>query len=72
MLLYFFDKLFVYKYRQSFTVIVVKQTTIKNIDTLKEDVYIKETPDGVLELHLDTDDGNGSLAKTGDEIEIMI
>ena len=40
--------------------------------TIFEDVYIKETPDGALELHLDTDDGNGCLAKTGDEIEILI
>ena len=40
--------------------------------TIFEDVYIKETRDGELELHLDTDDGNGCLAKTGDEIEIMI
>lgn len=30
------------------------------------DVYIKETPLGELELHLDTDDANGNLIKTGD------
>ncbi len=40
--------------------------------TLFEDVFIKESEDFTLELHLDTDDGNGSLAKTGDEIEIFI
>ncbi len=39
--------------------------------TIFEDVYIKENPNYVLELHLDTDDGNGSLAKTGDEVEII-
>ena len=40
--------------------------------TLFEDVFIKESPDFTLELHLDTDDGNGFLAKTGDEVEIII
>ena len=40
--------------------------------TLFENEYIKESPDFTLELHLDTDDGNGSLAKTGDMIEIII
>lgn len=35
------------------------------------DVYIKETPSGVLELHLDTDDANGNLLKTGDVAEII-
>ena len=40
--------------------------------TIFEDVYIKEDPNFTLELHLDTDDGNGSLAKTGDDIEIFI
>ena len=40
--------------------------------TIFDDVWIKESEDFTLELHLDTDDGNGSLAKTGDEIEIII
>ena len=40
--------------------------------TIFEDVFIKESEDFVLELHLDTDDGNGSLAKTGEEVEIII
>ena len=35
------------------------------------DVYIKETPNGVLELHLDTDDANANLLKTGDFAEII-
>jgi len=35
------------------------------------DVYIKETPNGVLELHLDTDDANGNLVKTGDVAKII-
>ena len=39
--------------------------------TLFEDVYIKEDEKFTLELHLDTDDGNGSLGKTGDEVEII-
>jgi len=33
--------------------------------TLFKDVYIKETPNGILEVHLDTDDGNGALVNTG-------
>ena len=40
--------------------------------TLFEDVYIKEDPSFTLELHLDTDDGNGALASTGEEVEILI
>lgn len=40
--------------------------------TVFEDVYIKESPDFTLELHLDTDDGNGAMAKTGEEVEIFI
>lgn len=40
--------------------------------TIFEDVFVKESEDYTLELHLDTDDGNGSLAKTGDEVEIFI
>ncbi len=40
--------------------------------TMFEDVFIKEDPSFTLELHLDTDDGNGSLSKTGDEIEIIL
>ena len=40
--------------------------------TIFEDVFIKESPDFTLEVHIDTDDGNGALAKTGDEIEIFI
>ena len=40
--------------------------------TIFEDVFIKESEDFKLELHLDTDDGNGSLAKTGEEVEIII
>ena len=35
------------------------------------DVYVKETQNGVLELHLDTDDANANLLKTGDMAEII-
>lgn len=40
--------------------------------TIFENVWIKESDDYTLELHIDTDDGNGSLANTGDQIEIFI
>lgn len=36
-----------------------------------ESVYIKETPMGVLELHLDTDDANANLLKSGDIAELI-
>ena len=39
--------------------------------TVFEDVYIKESEDYTLELHLDTDDGNGSLGKTGEMVEVF-
>lgn len=34
-------------------------------------VYIKETPTGVLELHLDTDDANANLLKSNDVAELL-
>jgi len=40
--------------------------------TIFDNVFIKESEDYTLELHIDTDDGNGSLAKTGDYVEIFI
>lgn len=39
--------------------------------SILNDVYVKETPSGVLELHLDTDDANANLLKTGDIAEII-
>jgi len=55
---------------------------LENVDKVKiavgnekksilDDVYIKETPNGVLEVHLDTDDANANLLKTGDYVEII-
>lgn len=48
----------------------VKAKIIGEKATIFEDIYIRESESYTLELHLDTDDGNGSLAKTGDYIEI--
>lgn len=39
--------------------------------SILNDVYVKETPLGVLELHLDTDDANANLLKTGDIAELI-
>ncbi len=39
--------------------------------TIFDNVWLKEDESYVLELHLDTDDGNGALAKTGDYLEII-
>lgn len=50
----------------------VKAKIVSEKTTIFEDVFIKESEDFTLELHLDTDDGNGSLGKTGDEVEIII
>ena len=36
-----------------------------------ENVYLKIDDNYNLELHLDTDDGNATLLKTGDEVEII-
>lgn len=36
-----------------------------------ENVFIKETENGALEVHLDTDDANGNLLKTGDMVELI-
>lgn len=36
-----------------------------------DSVYIKETPMGVLELHLDTDDANANLLKSDDIAELV-
>lgn len=60
--------------REKYGLIGINKVKVK-IDseksTIFEDVYVKENPNYVLELHLDTDDGNGALAKTGDEVEII-
>lgn len=50
----------------------IKAKIVSEKSTVFEDVYVKASPKYVLELHLDTDDGNGSLAKTGDEVEIIL
>ena len=36
-----------------------------------EKVFIKESPNGVLEFHIDTDDANANLIKSGDIAEII-
>ena len=36
-----------------------------------DNVYLKESEKFKLECHLDTDDGNANLLKTGDEVEIV-
>ena len=50
----------------------IKAKIVSEKTTVFEDVHVKADPTYVLELHLDTDDGNGALAKTGDEIEVII
>ena len=60
-----------------------KELGLENIDkvavlfngskkTLFYDVFIKEQPKGVFELHLDTDDANGAELETGDMGEIIL
>ena len=36
-----------------------------------DNVFIKESEDAILELHLDTDDANACLAENGQEVEII-
>lgn len=36
-----------------------------------DNVYLKIAPNSLLEMHLDTDDGNAFNLKTGDELEII-
>jgi propanediol utilization protein len=50
--------------------ISVKVGTEKS--AILNDVYVKETLNGALELHLDTDDANANLLKTGDIVEIIL
>ena len=47
----------------------VKITTEKS--AILENVYLKPTKDGVLELHLDTDDANANLLKQEDCVELL-
>lgn len=55
---------------------------LENVDKIKvrigseksailDSVYIKETPKGVLELHLDTDDANANLVRSNDSAELI-
>jgi len=39
--------------------------------SILDDVYIKESQNGVMELHLDTDDANSNLLKSGDIAELI-
>ena len=48
----------------------VKARVVGEKVTVFEDVYIKEDPNFTLELHLDTDDGNGAIGSTGQMVEI--
>ena len=62
------------KQRETFDLVGVEKVKVKinsEKTTIFEDVFIKEDPNFTLEVHLDTDDGNGSLAKTGDMVEII-
>ena len=43
----------------------------KEKSAILDSVYVKETPTGVLELHLDTDDANANLIKNGDEADLV-
>lgn len=47
----------------------VKITTEKS--AILENVHLKPTKDGVLELHLDTDDANANLLKQEDYVELL-
>ena len=49
--------------------VAIELGTVKS--AILNNVYIKETPKGVLELHLDTDDANSNLVKTGDIARII-
>lgn len=49
----------------------IKVKVGKEKSAILDDVYIKETPSGVLELHLDTDDANANLLKTGAFAELI-
>ena len=40
--------------------------------SILNNVFIKETENGVFELHIDTDDANATLTKTLDEAELII
>ena len=40
--------------------------------SILNNVHIKQTPNGVFEMHLDTDDANANFLKTGDVGEIII
>ena len=62
--------------REKLGLLNIEQISIKVGNDIKSsilnNVFIKETEKGVLEVHLDTDDANGNLLKTGDEVELII
>lgn len=60
--------------REKYNLLDVEYVSVKVGDiktTILEKVFIKESQNGVLELHLDTDDANSSLLRTGDIAEII-
>ena len=59
------------KEKYNFNSNIVKVKIEGEKPTILENVYLKEQEEAFLELHLDTDDANATLIKTGDMIEII-
>lgn len=62
------------EYREKYDLIGVDKVAVASNsekNTIFDDVYLKESENYALELHLDTDDANGALLKTGDYLIIL-
>ena len=61
--------------REKMGLLDVEQISVKVGTDIKSsvlnNVFVKETENGVLELHLDTDDANTNLLKSGDQVELI-
>lgn len=61
--------------REQYNLVGIEKVSIKvegEKPSIIENVYLKDTEEAAFELHLDTDDANACLLKTGDMLEIIV
>ncbi len=61
--------------REQYNLVGVEKVKLKiegEKGAILDNVYLKDSEPAALELHLDTDDGNANLLKTGDMIEVIV
>lgn len=63
------------KLREEYGLVGVEKVKVKvpgEKGVVFDNVYLKDTTPAALEFHIDTDDANATLAKTGDMLEVIV